>query len=130
MLGDFSVKNMLNSIIPISRFNKGEANKIFDEVSQSGYKIVVKNNSPTCVLLTPKKYEELMEIVENYYLLAEANNLRYKDYYGSAKYSAEDDCFFGKLIGINALITFEGKSIDELKKAFRDAVDNYVLKIV
>lgn len=79
MLGDFSVKNMLNSIIPISRFNKGEANKIFDEVSQSGYKIVVKNNSPTCVLLTPKKYEELMEIVEDYYLLAEASTRQAND---------------------------------------------------
>jgi len=63
---------VLHSIIPISRFNKGEANKIFEEVAQSGYKIVVKNNKPTCVLLTPDNYEQLMGIVEEHYLFLEA----------------------------------------------------------
>lgn len=70
--------NVLNSIVPISRFNKGEAGKIFDEVNESGAKIVVKNNKPTCVLVTPEKYEEMMETIENYYLLEEAEK-RMKD---------------------------------------------------
>jgi len=72
MFDNISVSNMLNAIIPISRFNKGEANKIFDEVNSSGFKIVIKNNKPTCVLITPEKYEEMMEIIENYYLFVEA----------------------------------------------------------
>ena len=72
MIDKVSISNMLNSIVPISRFNKGEASKIFDEVHSSGYKIVVKNNKPTCVLLTPEKYEEMVETIENYYLLIEA----------------------------------------------------------
>lgn len=72
MLNENSISNMLHSIIPISRFNKGEANKIFEEVAQSGYKIVVKNNKPTCVLLTPDNYQQLMEIVDEHYLLLEA----------------------------------------------------------
>jgi PHD/YefM family antitoxin component YafN of YafNO toxin-antitoxin module len=63
---------MLNSIVPISRFNKGEANKIFDEVNKSGYKIVVKNNKPTCVLITPETYQEMVETIENYNLYVEA----------------------------------------------------------
>ena len=67
------ISQIIKSIIPISRFNKGEANKIFEEVSISGTKIVVKNNVPTCVLLSVEKYEELMEIVEDYRLLIEAN---------------------------------------------------------
>ena len=67
------ILQIIKSIIPISRFNKGEANKIFEEVSISGTKIVVKNNVPTCVLLSVEKYEELMEIVEDYRLLTEAN---------------------------------------------------------
>ena len=37
-----SVSSVLNAIVPISRFNRGEANKIFEEVSQNGFKIVVK----------------------------------------------------------------------------------------
>lgn len=69
-----NVNNMLNAIVPISRFNKGEASKIFDEVKTNGFKIVVKNNKPTCVLITPEKYEEMMEMIENYYLLIEADN--------------------------------------------------------
>ena len=72
MLNAGSISNVLHSIIPISRFNKGEANKIFEEVAQSGYKIVVKNNKPTCVLLTPDNYEQLMGIVEEHYLFLEA----------------------------------------------------------
>ncbi|EQJ49164.1 type II toxin-antitoxin system family protein [Clostridioides difficile P25] len=63
--------NMLNTIVPISRFNKGEANKIFDEVKKSGSKIVVKNNIPTCVLITPEKYEEMINAIEDYKLLLE-----------------------------------------------------------
>lgn len=72
MIDNIMIGNVMNSIIPISRFNKGEAGKIFDEVNESGAKIVVKNNKPTCVLVTPKKYEEMMETIENYYLLEEA----------------------------------------------------------
>lgn len=67
-MNSISVNSILNAIVPISRFNKGEASKIFDEVNASGVKIVVKNNKPTCVLITPEKYEEMLETIENYYL--------------------------------------------------------------
>ena len=62
--------NILDALVPISRFNKGEANKIFDEVRLSGFKVVVKNNSPTCVLLTPEKYQEMIDIIDDQYLLS------------------------------------------------------------
>jgi PHD/YefM family antitoxin component YafN of YafNO toxin-antitoxin module len=61
--------DVLDSLIPISRFNKGEANKIFDSVRVSGYKIVVKNNAPACVLLAPERFKELMDILDDQYLL-------------------------------------------------------------
>jgi len=51
--------------------------------------------------------------------------LRYKDFIGSVHFSAEDECFFGKLEGGADLVTFEGRDVDELKRAFRDAVDDY-----
>lgn len=66
------VRSLMESMVPISRFNKGEAGKIFEEVAKSGTKIVVKNNKPTCVLVEPKRYAELMEMVEDVLLLAEA----------------------------------------------------------
>jgi len=69
MINNILRGNILDALIPISRFNKGEANKIFDEVRLSGYKIVVKNNAPACVLLAPEKYKELTEILDDHYLL-------------------------------------------------------------
>ncbi|MGC9356090.1 MAG: type II toxin-antitoxin system HicB family antitoxin [Mariniphaga sp.] len=47
------------------------------------------------------------------------NVLTYKGFLGSVNYSAEDHIFFGKIEGINDLITFEGTSVDELENAFR-----------
>lgn len=55
-----------------------------------------------------------------------SNILKYKDYIGSVEFSAEDDCFFGKIVGIDDLVTFEGNSTKELKVAFEEAVDDYI----
>ena len=54
------------------------------------------------------------------------NMLKYKNFYGSVEYSAADECFFGKIIGTGDLVTFEGKSVDGLKKAFVEAVNDYL----
>jgi len=62
---------IMRSMVPVSRFNKGEASKIFDEVSQMGIKIAVKNNKPACVLLSPERYESLLEEIENLELMME-----------------------------------------------------------
>ena len=40
-MNNMSVVGMMNSMIPITRFNKGEASKIFEEVELTGTKIVV-----------------------------------------------------------------------------------------
>jgi len=72
MLNPVFISDVVNSLVPISRFNKGEANKIFEEVRETGFKIVLKNNSPACVLLTPETYAQMLETIENYRLLVEA----------------------------------------------------------
>lgn len=64
--------NILNSIIPVSRFNKGEASKIFNEVKNDGIRIVVKNNVPECVLISPIEYQEMVEKYEDALLYIEA----------------------------------------------------------
>ena len=71
-MSDLSVMGVMKSIVPITRFNKGEANRIFDEVEASGTKIVMKNNRPACILMSPGKYEALMELLSDYVLLEEA----------------------------------------------------------
>ena len=52
--------------------------------------------------------------------------LTYKDFIGSVHFSAEDDVFFGKVEGVNDLITFEGNSVKELKNAFRYVIDEHI----
>lgn len=64
--------NILDSIIPVSRFNKGEASKIFNEVKNDGVRIVVKNNVPECVLISPREYQEMVEKYEDALLYIEA----------------------------------------------------------
>jgi len=54
-------------------------------------------------------------------------NLRYKSYYGSIDYSEEDNCLFGKVIGLKkALISYQGNTVEELRADFVDGVDGYL----
>ena len=48
--------------------------------------------------------------------------LEYEGFHGTVHYSNEDAVFFGKISGINDLITFEGASVKELQKSFKEAV--------
>jgi len=52
--------------------------------------------------------------------------LEYKSYYASIHFSSEDEVFYGKIIGINDLVSFEGITVNELKAAFHEAVDDYL----
>jgi len=52
--------------------------------------------------------------------------MTYKGYIGSVRYSEEDEVFHGKIAAINDLIMFEGPSVKDLKKAFHEAVDDYL----
>jgi prevent-host-death family protein len=68
----------MDSIFPITRFNRGEAGKIFAEVSEEGFTIVTKNGTPVCVLVKPEQYDEMVEMLEDYRLFFEAEK-RMKD---------------------------------------------------
>lgn len=65
--------NILQCLIPISQFNKGQAAKIFDRLHTEKELIVLKNNQPSAVILSPEEYSRLTEIEEDYLLLLEAN---------------------------------------------------------
>ena len=54
------------------------------------------------------------------------DKLKFRDFIGSVHFSAEDEVFYGKIEGINDLVTFEASTVSKLKKAFRDAVEDYV----
>ncbi|MDR2586559.1 MAG: type II toxin-antitoxin system HicB family antitoxin [Prevotellaceae bacterium] len=55
------------------------------------------------------------------------DKLEYKGYYGSIEYSKEDDCLFGKVLGMpNNLISYEGRTAADLYADFRDAIEFYL----
>lgn len=54
------------------------------------------------------------------------NTMTYKGYAARIEYSEEDGCFVGHLVGIRSIVGFDGKSVAELRKQFRVAVDHYL----
>lgn len=54
-------------------------------------------------------------------------NFKHKGYIGSIDYSEEDNCLFGKVLGLNGvLISYEGNTIQELKNDFISGVNQYL----
>ncbi len=54
------------------------------------------------------------------------NVVKYKQFVGTVNFSAEDEVFYGKIEGINDLVTFEGSSVQELKESFEEGVEDYL----
>ena len=68
-----NIASAIRNTISISLFNRGLAGKIFEEVKQSGAKVVMKNNAAECVLLSPDEYLRLIDEVNDARLLTMAN---------------------------------------------------------
>ena len=54
------------------------------------------------------------------------NTMEYKGYVGSVEFSEEDGLFYGKVMGIRALISYEGTTAHELIDDFHGAVEDYL----
>lgn len=54
------------------------------------------------------------------------NSMEYKGYVGSVEFSEEDGLLYGKVQGIRALLSYEGKSVEELKEDFHEVIDEYL----
>lgn len=63
------IAQTMRSLVSISQFSKGQAAQVFDRLRSEKQLIVLKNNAPAAVLLSPEEYERLAEMEENYRLL-------------------------------------------------------------
>ena len=54
------------------------------------------------------------------------NTLQYKDYTGIFEYDEEADLLHGRVVGLRDVVTFEGRSVDELKTALANSVEDYL----
>jgi predicted HicB family RNase H-like nuclease len=46
--------------------------------------------------------------------------IQYKGYMGKVEFDDEADIFRGEVIGLRDMITFQGRTVDEVKRAFRE----------
>lgn len=54
------------------------------------------------------------------------NTMSYKGYRGTVEYSEKDNVLFGKVLGINGLISYEGTDVSSLRADFEEALDAYL----
>lgn len=52
--------------------------------------------------------------------------IKYKGYYGKVEYDTEAKMFRGEVVGIRTVLTFQGATVRELEKAFRNLIDDYL----
>ena len=54
------------------------------------------------------------------------STMTYKGYAARIEYSEEDGCFIGRIAGIRDVVGFHAECVQELREAFREAVDDYL----
>ncbi len=52
--------------------------------------------------------------------------LDYKGYSGRVEFDDEAGIFHGEVLDLRDVVTFEGRSVEEIEEAFRDSVDDYM----
>jgi len=52
--------------------------------------------------------------------------LKYKEYIGHVVYDDAAKLFHGEVMGLRAVITFQGTTVEEIEAAFKDSVDDYL----
>ena len=51
--------------------------------------------------------------------------MTYKGYYATVSFDDEAEIFHGEVVGLKDVITFQGRSVEELKVALEDSVEDY-----
>lgn len=52
--------------------------------------------------------------------------LYYKEFAGSIEWSQDDNCYYGKILGISDLVNYESPDLIGLKTVFEEAVEDYL----
>jgi predicted HicB family RNase H-like nuclease len=52
--------------------------------------------------------------------------MQYKGYSATILFDDENDIFHGEVLGIRDIVTFQGRSVKDLRKAFAESIDDYI----
>jgi predicted HicB family RNase H-like nuclease len=50
----------------------------------------------------------------------------YKGYVGQPEVDTEAGIIFGRVVGLRDVVTFQGKTVEEARKAFEESIDSYL----
>lgn len=52
--------------------------------------------------------------------------MEYKGYLGQVELDAEASLLHGEIVNLRDVVTFQGRSVEELQNAFRESIDEYL----
>ena len=52
--------------------------------------------------------------------------MEYKGYLGTVEYDAQAKIFHGDIVNTRDVITFQGTTVKEIEKAFKDSINDYI----
>jgi len=52
--------------------------------------------------------------------------MEYKGYFAKVEFDDEADISHGEIINLRDVVTFQGQTVEQLHKAFRDSIDDYL----
>jgi len=52
--------------------------------------------------------------------------VEYKGYFGKVEFDDKANIFYGEVINLRDVVTFQGETVEDLRKAFRESVDDYL----
>ena len=55
------------------------------------------------------------------------NTMKYQGYTARIEFDERDNIFVGRVLGLRAIISFHGETVEELRQAFETAIDEFLL---
>jgi predicted HicB family RNase H-like nuclease len=52
--------------------------------------------------------------------------IEYKGYFGKVEFDDEANIFYGEVINLRDAVTFQGETVQNLRKAFHESIDDYL----
>lgn len=68
------ISGLFRNIVSITQFNKGQASPLFSRAQKGETLLVIKNNMPMAVILSPEEYELLRSVPKAYKRMIETSS--------------------------------------------------------
>ena len=68
------ISGLFKNIVSITQFNKGQASPLFSRAQKGETLLVIKNNMPMAVILSPEEYELLRSVPKAYKRMIETSS--------------------------------------------------------